>query len=125
TNQGIAVRGHENCHAKFMVVDDAAAWVGSANLETRAFTRVGEVGVVLDDPPSVSRLARLFARMWLADCKYELPAFIDSYRVAERNDPPPVRFAVPDPALGEHASVVWTDDIDESDAPVLQSRFRC
>ncbi len=117
TNQGIAVRGHENCHAKFVVIDDAVAWVGSANLETRAFTRVGEVGVVLDDPPSVSRLARLFARMWLADCKYELPAFIDSYRVAERTDPPSVPFAVPNPVLDKTASVLWTDDVDESDTP--------
>lgn len=117
TKQGIAVRGHANCHAKFVVVDDTVAWVGSANLETRAFTRVGEVGVILDDPASVSRLARLFARMWLADCKYELPAFIDSYRVVERNDPPPVQFAVPHPVLVTEASVVWTDDNDETDAP--------
>src|SRR5690348_9785818 len=29
--QGVAVRGHENCHAKFVVVDDEVAWVGSAN----------------------------------------------------------------------------------------------
>jgi phosphatidylserine/phosphatidylglycerophosphate/cardiolipin synthase-like enzyme len=117
TNEGIAVRGHENCHAKFVVVDDAIAWVGSANLETRAFTHVGEVGVVLDDPQAVSTLARLFARMWLADCRYELPAFADAYRVAERGDRPRVPFAVPRPIVGEHASVVWTDDIDESDCP--------
>ncbi len=63
--QGVAVRGHENCHAKFVVVDDQVAWVGSANLETRAFTVVGEAGVVLDDRRSVATLARLFGRMWM------------------------------------------------------------
>ncbi|GIH08276.1 hypothetical protein Rhe02_63430 [Rhizocola hellebori] len=112
TNQGVAVRGHENCHAKFLVVDDAVAWVGSANLETRAFTRVGEVGVVLNHQPSVSRLARLFARMWLTDCKYELPAFGDGYRVAVRKEFPQIRFKVADPELDGEAALVWTDDLD-------------
>ncbi len=114
TNNGVAVRGHDNCHAKFVVVDDEVAWVGSANLETRAFTRVGEVGVVLDDPQSVVRLARFFARMWLADCKYELPAFIDGYQIVERPDAPPVDFSVPNSVGDGRAEVVWTDSASGS-----------
>lgn len=109
-SQGIAVRGHENCHAKFLVVDDRVAWVGSANLETRAFTRVGEVGVVFDDERSVATLTRLFARMWKVGCRYELPFFATGYRVVERRDARPVPFAVPEPTAVGTASVVWTDD---------------
>jgi hypothetical protein len=36
TKRGIFVRGYDNCHAKFLVVDDEAALVSSANLETSA-----------------------------------------------------------------------------------------
>ncbi|MEV6964300.1 phosphatidylserine/phosphatidylglycerophosphate/cardiolipin synthase family protein [Hamadaea sp. NPDC051192] len=115
TNQGVAVRGHDNCHAKFVVVDDSAAWVGTANLETRAFNHVGEVGVVLRDRRSVDRLAKLFARMWLTDCAYELPAFVDGYRVKERQDRRAAGFAVPEPILDGQASVIWTDELAATD----------
>jgi phosphatidylserine/phosphatidylglycerophosphate/cardiolipin synthase-like enzyme len=110
TSQGIAVRGHENCHAKFVVVDDQVAWMGSANLETGAFTKVGEVGVVTDDPAEVGRLARLFARMWLQGSRYELPSTARGYNVEDRRDPVPARFAVPHPPLTQRPSVLWTSD---------------
>jgi hypothetical protein len=98
------VRGHENCHAKFVVVDDEVAWVGSANLETRAFTLVGEAGVVLDDSRSVAALARMFAHMWTVGCRYELPSFDSGYRVRDRGgERLPAAFTAPG------SSVVWTD----------------
>lgn len=109
TTRGVAMRGHDNCHAKFIVVDDEIAWVGSANLETRAFTFVGEVGVVIRDPIEVNRLARLFARMWLAECKFELPSTARTYMVDEDRTPAPVHFAVPELTPGPHSGVVWTD----------------
>lgn len=113
TRNGVAVRGHENCHAKFMVVDDVMAWVGSANLETRAFTEVGEVGVVLSDPVEVDRLARLFARMWLAGCGYHLPA-ADDYSVQNRkNRERTCTVTVPRPS-GRAPSLIWTDEDDKS-----------
>ncbi|MEV3921142.1 phospholipase D-like domain-containing protein [Actinomadura coerulea] len=110
TRNGVAVRGHENCHAKFMVVDDVIAWVGSANLETRAFTEVGEVGVVISDPVEVDRLARLFARMWLAGSRYHLPA-ADDYSVQNREGTCTV--TVPRPP-GRPPSLIWTDEDDNS-----------
>jgi phosphatidylserine/phosphatidylglycerophosphate/cardiolipin synthase-like enzyme len=114
TRQGVAVRGHENCHAKFVVVDDAVAWVGSANLETRAFTQVGEAGVVTTDHAEVTRLARLFARMWLAGCTYELPgSATDDYKVDER-DPTPVAFEVAQAPVEDRASLMWTDDTSDT-----------
>jgi hypothetical protein len=110
TRNGVAVRGHENCHAKFMVVDDVMAWVGSANLETRAFTEVGEVGVVISDPVEVDRLARLFARMWLAGSRYHLPA-ADDYSVQKREG----TCTVTVPRLpGRAPSLIWTDEDDQS-----------
>lgn len=109
TTRGVAVRGHENCHAKFVVVDDEIAWVGSANLETEAFTTKEEIGVITRDPAEVSRLARLFARMWLSGCKYELPSATDHYSADER-DPTPAPFAVPPAEPGPHPAVIWTDD---------------
>jgi hypothetical protein len=108
--QGVAVRGHENCHAKFVVVDDEVAWVGSANLETKAFTLVGEAGVVFDDPRSVATLARLFARMWAVGCRYELPSFADGYQVTVRGCVPMSSVTVPEPVGPGTASIVWTDD---------------
>lgn len=116
TRHGVAVRGHEDCHAKFVVVDDAKAWVGSANLETRAFTEVGEVGVVITDPSEVDRLARLFARMWLSGCRWELPSTSD-YSLRDRDGDPdraPVAFTVPTPSPGPGPSLVWTDRTDQS-----------
>lgn len=111
--RGIAVRGHENCHAKFVVVDDTIAWIGSANLETRAFTKVGEVGVVTTDPAEVNRLARLFAKMWLAGCTREIPNTANDYFVDKRIGAS-VPFSVPEPATGPQPSVVWTGSAERS-----------
>jgi phosphatidylserine/phosphatidylglycerophosphate/cardiolipin synthase-like enzyme len=108
TNRGVAMRGHNNFHAKFVVVDDEVAWVGSANLETLAFDRNGEIGVVVDDPLAVTTMTRLFARMWVAECGYELPAHTDTYRVSVRT-PTAAGFTVPDPVPGTTAGIVWTD----------------
>jgi phosphatidylserine/phosphatidylglycerophosphate/cardiolipin synthase-like enzyme len=109
TTRGVAMRGHTNCHAKFVVVDDNVAWVGSANLETGAFTTVGEVGVVTHDPLEVDRLARLFARMWLAGCQYELPSTAHAYAIDDRT-PTAARFAVTEAEPGPRPALVWTDD---------------
>ena len=55
TRRGIALRGHEQCHAKFVVVDDEVALVSSANLETSALADrkerkvTGESGAVVTD----------------------------------------------------------------------------
>jgi hypothetical protein len=79
---GMFVRGHESCHAKFMVVDDSEALVSSANLESSAFQRVteggfargptGENGVLIRDLKEVDRLSRLFTRMWFSECTWEI-----------------------------------------------------
>ena len=64
TRNGIYVRGHLNCHAKFVVADDETALVTSANLMTSALDFTGENGDVMTDRTQVRRSARLFARLW-------------------------------------------------------------
>jgi phosphatidylserine/phosphatidylglycerophosphate/cardiolipin synthase-like enzyme len=66
TNHGIAVRGYEGCHAKFVVVDDRAALVTSANLVTNGLDHTGENGVLIGDPVCAERVARFFAVLWHA-----------------------------------------------------------
>ena len=110
TQQGIYVRGHRDCHAKFAVVDDEKALVSSANLETNAFEKTGESGVVVGDRAEVGRLARFFTRLWHG-CEWEMAPGM-SYLTTER-EPQPCPCRVPPPVVPppERAGcgVIWTD----------------
>ncbi len=111
TWHGVYVRGAENCHAKFCIVDDRVALLGSANfdpnglnLEQRGTIACGELGLVLDSPARVAGLAALFRHIWRCGCNREAPPLRDGYRlnrVSRVNDPVPT---VPEDADG----VVWT-----------------
>lgn len=112
TRRGIALRGHEQCHAKFLVVDDERALVSSANLETSALVdqpgkrlATGEDGVVVTDRAEVNRLARLFARMWYAGCTWEVPPGGEYVLRHRDTTPSPVTVAANDRAPG----AIWTD----------------
>jgi phosphatidylserine/phosphatidylglycerophosphate/cardiolipin synthase-like enzyme len=105
TQHGIAVRGHDNFHAKFIVADDRIALVSSANLETRAFDTTGENGAVVTDPVETKRLGRFFARLW-ASCVFEMPPG-GAHSVQSRlaTDPP---CTVPVPPVGPGNNLIWT-----------------
>lgn len=111
TRRGIALRGHEQCHAKFLVVDDEAALVSSANLESSALadqpgrSATGENGVVVADASEVGRLSRFFTRLWYAGCTWE--AFPGGEYALHRREPAPSPVVVPPPAEGP--GVIWTD----------------
>lgn len=111
TSRGISVRGHENFHAKFLVVDDHVALVSSANLETSAFTdspsrgATGENGFVVSDVDEVLRLARYFTRLW-HDCTYEMPPGEDHTVQDRPASPSPCQVAVAD--LKHSPSMIWT-----------------
>jgi phosphatidylserine/phosphatidylglycerophosphate/cardiolipin synthase-like enzyme len=112
TRRGIALRGHEECHAKFLLVDDTAALVSSANLETSALAdrprhkpATGENGVVLTDPAEVDRLGRFFTRMWHAGCTWQAPPGVE-YALHRRT--PTSSPATAEPATTSPA-VIWTD----------------
>jgi phosphatidylserine/phosphatidylglycerophosphate/cardiolipin synthase-like enzyme len=113
TSRGISVRGHENFHAKFLVVDDRIALVSSANLETSALAdtesrgATGENGFIVSERNEVLRLARYFARLW-HHCTYEMPPGEDhtvQERTASRG---PADVPVAD--LEHTPGVIWTYD---------------
>lgn len=113
TSRGISVRGHENFHAKFLIVDDRVALVSSANLETSALTdtenrgATGENGFVVSDRNEVLRLARYFTRLW-HDCTYEMPPGQD-HTVQDRTaSPSPCQVPVAETGLSPR--VIWTYD---------------
>ncbi|NUR95269.1 MAG: phosphatidylserine/phosphatidylglycerophosphate/cardiolipin synthase family protein, partial [Kribbellaceae bacterium] len=110
TRRGIALRGHEACHAKFLVVDDTVALVSSANLETSALAdtlhkkATGENGVVIADSAEVERLARFFTRLWYAGCTWAaLPGA--EYALHERRPTTSPTTATP---LASGPGVIWT-----------------
>jgi phosphatidylserine/phosphatidylglycerophosphate/cardiolipin synthase-like enzyme len=109
TSRGISARGHENFHAKFLIVDDREALVSSANLETSALTgtqqraATGENGFVVSDRTEVIRLARYFTRLWHA-CTYEMPPGQDHTVQQRPASPSPCRV----PTAGHPPSVIWT-----------------
>ncbi len=111
TRHGVAVRGRADCHAKFLVVDDLAALVSSANLDTRGLNETGENGVMVTSPAEVDRVARFFTRLW-DSCSYEMPAGSAEYSVRER-PPGSSRCRVPVPDVTPAPGVIWTDGKEE------------
>lgn len=111
TRYGVYVRGAEGCHAKFCVVDDRAALVGSANFDPNGLdldqartVPCGELGLVLIGEERVAPLAALFRHLWKCGCQREAPPLREAYRlsgVVPSNEPPP---AAPSSA----DAVVWT-----------------
>lgn len=111
TRHGVYVRGAENCHAKFCIVDDRAALVGSANfdpngldLDERGAIPCGELGLVLESPERVSPLAALFRHLWKCGCQREAPPLREGYRL---NGVSPGKESVPKEPE-EADAVVWT-----------------
>ncbi len=51
-------------HAKYMVIDGARAWLGSANFDWRALAHIHEVGVSTTAPSIARSLSAVFARDW-------------------------------------------------------------
>ena len=110
TRRGIAVRGHEHCHAKFIVTDDRLALVSSANLETRAFDTTGENGAVVSDPGETDRLGRFFARLW-SSCTFQMPP--GEAHTVQKREPSPSPCQVPVPPADPGNSVIWTYEDSE------------
>ena len=111
TWHGIYVRGAENCHAKFCIVDDRAALVGSANFDPNGLDLkeggaipCGELGLVLENPERVAPLASLFRHLWKCGCQREAPPIKDDYRLSGV-----LPAKEPAPKVTEEAdAVVWT-----------------
>jgi hypothetical protein len=111
TWHGVYVRGAENCHAKFCVVDDRVGLVGSANFDPNGLDLkedgaipCGELGLVLENPERVAPLAALFRHLWKCGCQREAPPIQGGYRLSGVS---PAK--EPAPKMTEEAdAVVWT-----------------
>ncbi len=64
--EGVRLRKQHRlrCHAKLLIADDTRALVGSMNIDTQAYDRRRELGVVLDDPIAVEQLLKRFKHDW-------------------------------------------------------------
>lgn len=60
-------------HAKYMVVDGNAAWIGTSNWEGDYFTKSRNVGVILQDGEVPTRLARFFDENWVGAYVSKIP----------------------------------------------------
>lgn len=111
TTNGVYVRGHESCHAKFAVVDEAIALVGSANFVAKAFEWTGEANVVVRHPAQVRQLARLFTRLWYDGCRWEVPPG-KSYSVVQRQPSPSP--AAPELPQIREPGILWSNGASET-----------
>ncbi|HEY1042743.1 MAG TPA: phospholipase D-like domain-containing protein [Telluria sp.] len=58
--------GNGIIHAKYLVVDRKAAFVGSQNFDWRAFTHIHETGLRITDPAMVAQVLAIFEKDWTA-----------------------------------------------------------
>lgn len=110
TTKGVYVRGHESCHAKFVVIDESMAIVGSANLVAKAFEWTGEANVVVRNQQEVRQIVRLFAELWHGGCIWEIPPG-STYTVSQRA--PTSSPIAPRPPACEPGNVVWTNGAEQ------------
>ena len=111
TSRGVYVRGHESCHAKFALVDDKVAIIGSANFVTNGFVWTGEANVRIEGADEVGRLKQLFTALWYSGCTFEVPPG-SNYLVSDRA---PTESPLPYPAISRsRGAVVWTDGPDNT-----------
>ena len=76
---GVKIRRqkHLKLHAKLILVDGKAAMTGSMNIDRSAFDVRRELGIEIDCPRVVERLAAIFAADWQASKKYSAPDPLD------------------------------------------------
>lgn len=113
TRQGVYVRGHSRCHAKFAVIDDKVAYISTANFEHRAFTKNCECALLVRDAKEVRRLAVLFGHLWFAGCDYELEPKKRKYTVTSRAMIEP-EFKLRAPSSVGDTGTIWTNGEDHN-----------
>ena len=106
TSGGVYVRGHESCHAKFAVIDDRIAVVGSANFVKNGFEWTGEANLVVREEAAVRQLVSLFTELWFEGCAWEIPPGL-TYVVAERASEQSPKH--PKTPSGSSNEIVWTN----------------
>jgi len=64
-------------HAKFMIVDDREAWIGSQNLDWRALSHIHELGLRIGLEPVAKAVADVFETDWQAADTTMTPSPVD------------------------------------------------
>src|SRR5262249_3183770 len=64
---------HLKAHAKLLLADGKRALLGSMNLDRSAFDLRRELGVMVNEPPLVTRLGELFDHDWHKAERWEAP----------------------------------------------------
>ena len=110
-NSAIAIRGNQNAHAKFIIIDDEEAFITSANFTKSSFRDAPEVGIYTNYAHLVKPLNQLFKDCYLKRYS-DLQGFKDKpilsfsvYRYNKKLDLPVFNFFNNDQAT---ESLVWT-----------------
>ena len=76
---GVRIRRqkHLKLHAKLILIDGAAALIGSMNIDRSAFDLRRELGIEIDAPEVVQRLHACFAADWQQASRYSAPDPLD------------------------------------------------
>lgn len=61
--------GNGIIHAKYLVVDRKAAFIGSQNFDWRAFSHIHETGLRISDPAVVAQVLAIFEKDWSAQAQ--------------------------------------------------------
>ncbi len=64
-------------HAKFMIVDDKEAWLGSQNLDWRSLSHIHELGARVRLEPAARAIADVFETDWRAADTTQVPTPVD------------------------------------------------
>jgi phosphatidylserine/phosphatidylglycerophosphate/cardiolipin synthase-like enzyme len=110
TKNGIYVRAAEDCHAKFCIVDDRAALIGSANFDPNGLGEsdgrpCGELGLLIETGDRVDSLAELFRHLWKYGCNQEVLPRPDDYNLI---DVPHERIGSSPRPSSNIDAVIWT-----------------
>lgn len=73
-------------HAKYWIVDDRIAFVGSQNFDWRAISHIHELGLKLDDTRTIDHLYRIFMSDWTR--AGDDPAFLTFLNLPESSQTP-------------------------------------
>ena len=91
---GVRIRRqkHLKLHAKLILIDGAAALIGSMNIDRSAFDLRRELGIEIDAPEVVQRLQACFAADWQQASRYSAPDPLDPTYHEQGELPPDPHF---------------------------------
>jgi len=126
-HSSIAIRGHKNAHAKFLIIDNNEAFITSANFTHSSFKKSVEIGIYSKNRNIVAPLIQLFKDCYLkryTDIQGFKNKYITSYSLYHYKD----EIQLPDfkyfnNKLNLTESLIWTYDFHKT--PTLNGFENC